>query len=261
MSLSTIEKQIIEKLFQMEGGYVLDFSDRTMEEFFGNDLGIQIYDEKYNYSSGSKANRIRGFIKESSNSEISRVIFALIQYIENKIILGDFKKEDFPEERISMVKKIAVKLSDELVSSADVIVDADKVLSSEKSIETEAFLDHDSIQITLNKAIFGHVKSLLESGHYYNAVEESYKIVRESLRLKTGEEQAHKAFSEQNKSKIFDDKIVSGAESDFRDGVKFLHLAIQNLRNEKAHTPAKEIDKNLALHYIVLAGLAYDLIN
>lgn len=38
-------------------------------------------------------------------------------------------------------------------------------------------------------------------------------------------------------------------------------MAIQNLRNEKSHTPARELDKNLAIHYIVLASLAYDLIN
>lgn len=38
-------------------------------------------------------------------------------------------------------------------------------------------------------------------------------------------------------------------------------MAIQNLRNEKSHTPAKDMDKNLALHYIVLASLAYDLID
>lgn len=38
-------------------------------------------------------------------------------------------------------------------------------------------------------------------------------------------------------------------------------MAIQKLRNEKAHTPATRIDKNLAIHYIVLASLAYDLID
>jgi hypothetical protein len=38
-------------------------------------------------------------------------------------------------------------------------------------------------------------------------------------------------------------------------------MAIQKLRNEKAHTPANKIDKNLAIHYIVLASLAYDLIS
>jgi len=54
--LTTNEKQLLEKLFQMGGGYVLNFSDRTMEEFFRDDLGIDIYHDVYNYASGSKAN-------------------------------------------------------------------------------------------------------------------------------------------------------------------------------------------------------------
>ena len=28
-------------------GYVLDFSDRTMSEFFEEEFGVEIYDEKY----------------------------------------------------------------------------------------------------------------------------------------------------------------------------------------------------------------------
>jgi len=52
-NLTTIEKQILEKLFQMNGGYVLNFSDRTMGEFFRDDVGIDIYSQKYNYASGS----------------------------------------------------------------------------------------------------------------------------------------------------------------------------------------------------------------
>lgn len=42
-------------------GYVLNFSDRTFAEFFHDNLGIDIYTDKYNYASGSKANRMRGF--------------------------------------------------------------------------------------------------------------------------------------------------------------------------------------------------------
>jgi len=59
-NLTTNEKQILEKLFQMNGGYVLNFSDRTMGEFFRDDVGMDIYSKKYNYASGSKANRLRG---------------------------------------------------------------------------------------------------------------------------------------------------------------------------------------------------------
>ena len=51
-----------------------------------------------------------------------------------------------------------------------------------------------------------------------------------------------------------------GDERDFCEGVKFLHMSIQFLRNKKAHTPARELDKNLAIHYISLSSLAYDLI-
>ena len=47
-NLTTLEKQILEKLFQMNGGYVLNFSDRTMGEFFRDDIGIDIYNKKYN---------------------------------------------------------------------------------------------------------------------------------------------------------------------------------------------------------------------
>ena len=59
-NLTTLEKQVLEKLFQKNGGYVLNFSDRTMGEFFRDDVGVDIYNKKFNYASGSKVNRMRG---------------------------------------------------------------------------------------------------------------------------------------------------------------------------------------------------------
>jgi len=128
------------------------------------------------------------------------------------------------------------------------------------SVSVQASFNIDAITIKINENILKHVKTLLETGHYFNAVEESYKIVRGKLKSITGEEQAHKAFNGGNYSKIFKHEAKDDVEKDFFEGVKFLHMAIQKLRNEKAHTPANEIDKNLAIHYIVLASLAYDLI-
>jgi hypothetical protein len=57
--LTFIEKTKLEKLFQMGGGYVLDFSNRTLSEFVAESTGRDIYDAKYEYASGSKANRVR----------------------------------------------------------------------------------------------------------------------------------------------------------------------------------------------------------
>ncbi len=131
----------------------------------------------------------------------------------------------------------------------------------EKQIKTEANFDENTISIILKKEIFSHIKDLLKWWHYFNAVEESYKIVRAKLKSITWKEKAHEWFKEDNYEIIFWHKPSDDAENDFFEWVKFLHLAIQNLRNEKAHTPAKDMDKNLAIHYIVLASLAYDLID
>ena len=104
-------------------------------------------------------------------------------------------------------------------------------------------------------------KDLLNNKHYYNAVEESYKIVRKKLKEITWKEKAHEWFKEDNYELIFWNNPTSEPEKNFFEWVKFLHMAIQKLRNEKAHKPAEKIDKNLAIHYIVLASLAYDLID
>jgi hypothetical protein len=67
-------------------------------------------------------------------------------------------------------------------------------------------------------------------------------------------------FAAANIEKVFGHQPANDAEKDFFEGVKFLNMSIQFLRNEKAHTPATPHERNLALHYISLASLAFDLI-
>lgn len=154
-------------------------------------------------------------------------------------------------ERRSFLRKEFDKILDKLKSG----------LNQETESISEASFSDWTISIILRREIFSHVKGLLESKHYFNAVEESYKIVREKLKSITGNDRAHEWFKKENYEIIFWHMPRNQAEEDFFEGVKFLHMAIQYLRNEKAHTPAKNLDKNLAIHYIVLASLAYDLIN
>ncbi len=244
--LTTIEKQILEKIFQMEGGYVLNFSDRTMREFFRDDVGINIYTQKYNYESGSKANRIRGLWIKSDNKTVAKTILRLIEYIKSQILIDNLKRKDFPTERITAGKEIAEKLLSKKIEQKNGI--------------SKATFKNGNINITLQKDIFDHVQKLLNSGYYFNAVEEAYKIVRKKLEDITGKEKATDAFSNANCEKIFGHQAMSQAEKDFFEGVKFLHMSIQFLRNEKAHTPARDLDENLAIHYISLSSLAYDLI-
>lgn len=244
-TFSTIEKQILEKLFQMESGYVLNFSDRTMGEFFRDDVGIDIHSQKYNYASGSKANRMRGLWLKADDKTVGKSILKLIEYIESQILIDNLKRVDFPIDRINAAKTIAGKLLGRRVKEEG---------------KSQATFKDGNINIVLQKEIFDHVQKLLNDKHYFNAVEEAYKIVRQKLKEITGKEKATDAFSNSNYAKIFGHQPINDAEKDFFEGVKFLHMSIQFLRNEKAHTPARDLDKNLAIHYISLASLAYDLI-
>jgi hypothetical protein len=65
--LSFGEKHKLEKLLGMGGGYVLEFSNRTFQEFVFDSTGRNIFEEKYDYGSGSKANRLRAFWSKEPN--------------------------------------------------------------------------------------------------------------------------------------------------------------------------------------------------
>jgi len=78
--LSSIEKLKLEKFFGMGGGYVLNFSDRTFQEFILENTGIDIYEDKYNYASGSKANRLREFWEQEPNYTVGELISALLEH-------------------------------------------------------------------------------------------------------------------------------------------------------------------------------------
>lgn len=79
-NLTFIEKTKLEKCFNMGGGYVLDFSNRTFAEFIAEITGKDIYDPKYENASGSKANRFRAFWKQESNYVVGKLLSELLEY-------------------------------------------------------------------------------------------------------------------------------------------------------------------------------------
>lgn len=82
--LSFLEKECIESFFELRGGYVIDFTNRTFHEFIFDAVGKDIYDDKYLFDSGSKANRLRAFMKEESNYHVGILLEKLIEYASFK---------------------------------------------------------------------------------------------------------------------------------------------------------------------------------
>ena len=96
-NLSSIERLKIERLFEMGSGYVMDFSNGTFAEFMLENTGVEIYSTKYDYSSGSKANRLRAFWQKESNYVVGKLLTDLLNYWKAKKQLG--YSEIKPEEQ------------------------------------------------------------------------------------------------------------------------------------------------------------------
>jgi hypothetical protein len=80
--LTFFEKQKFEKLLGMGSGYVLEFSNRTFTEFVADSTGRNIFDSRYDYASGSKANRLRAFWLKESNAVVGKLMSDLLDMIE-----------------------------------------------------------------------------------------------------------------------------------------------------------------------------------
>lgn len=83
-NLSFIDKQLIEDVLQMSGGYVLDFTNRTFDEFMTEVIGESIY-AKYEYM--SKANLLRRFMADYPDAYIGKMIILAIKYMRSKNLI------------------------------------------------------------------------------------------------------------------------------------------------------------------------------
>ncbi len=102
--LTAIEKRKIERALGMESGYVLNFSNRTFAEFFLDSFGIDIYNAKYDFGSGSKANRMRAFWERESNYLVGRVLDLL--FTEWNEFKGYGAPDEPPEECVHIVRRL-----------------------------------------------------------------------------------------------------------------------------------------------------------
>lgn len=78
-SLKAIEKRVLEDLFGMPNGYVLDFSKNTFAEFFRETVNVDIYAPKYAVNGDSKAKRLRAFWETEPDTYVGKVLAGLLE--------------------------------------------------------------------------------------------------------------------------------------------------------------------------------------
>jgi hypothetical protein len=116
------DKMTIEKFLGMGDGYVFRFSNRSFEEFIYDAVNINIYDSKYDYASGSKANRLRAFLKIESNYRVATLLSALCEFWLSQVGLYSAMLNEGDRHLCEKCQEIAEKLKlDSIIEEIDVI--------------------------------------------------------------------------------------------------------------------------------------------
>lgn len=102
-TLRRAESVQIERLLEMSSGFVSDFVNRTFEDFFAEEMRIDIYSEKYAYKGTSKANRLRAFLETEDDSIAGEALIALIEY---HVAVTDSSPPELVEECQAIARRL-----------------------------------------------------------------------------------------------------------------------------------------------------------
>lgn len=163
-NLNSIEKLKLEKFFDMGGGYVLDFSNRTFQAFIAENANRDIYDDKYSQEGGSKANRFRAFWKIEPGSVVGKLITDMLEYWKAGKLMRD--------EEITSHEKA---LSDECLRIADKI-------KNDSPVENMDALQSDNIDDRNFRLLSKSIRESIENNEPESAIDRLHTFVVRYLR-------------------------------------------------------------------------------
>jgi hypothetical protein len=128
--LTLHQRKTFDRIFASDRGYVLDFSDRTMSEWFRETFNIEIYNDRFQSEGTSKGKTLRGFVEVAEPRLVAKVLRALWDY---RRTLSEYTEDDPEQEKI--LYTWLVQFTDELEQSSSICIeDAFKDFSGETTL-------------------------------------------------------------------------------------------------------------------------------
>lgn len=133
-NLDFLERESFEMLFDMGGGYVLDFSNRTFEEFVYEKIEINIYKR---YPNLSKAKILRAIINDFDDKTVGKLFLELLRYMKVKKLIREDHQDLFNEcvktgnkliGRTNIIKPVVEKNRKEETQNVDFLKFKDELL-------------------------------------------------------------------------------------------------------------------------------------
>lgn len=134
-NMEYIERDYFEQLFEMKTGYVLDFTNRTFQEFVYEKIQVDVYAK---YTGLSKAKMLRQIMYEFDNVTVGKLLLELMRYMQAKGMVTDANSENFQKcaeiGNKLIGKKVSVKVPSSPKVNNSIMLDYDKYLKDLKSI-------------------------------------------------------------------------------------------------------------------------------
>lgn len=105
-NMKASDMRVIDRVLGMESGYVLNFSDRTIAEFFLDELNIDFTDSRFAENGTSKAKRLRTFLQTVDKGTAARTLRELLKYRASMYQLSR-QKDDLPNADGMLLEVIA----------------------------------------------------------------------------------------------------------------------------------------------------------
>ncbi len=145
---------ILEKQFEMERGFVLDFSNSSFQQFIYNDCGLNIYNSKYAIRGDSKAKRLRIFWQTESDSIVGKLINEMLAYWRTSRKVNNIK----------ITKEEAIIFNDCLTIANRLRGVSNKTTSKNAETTKDEFLKREYKNINIdNLDIDAHVIEIIKS--------------------------------------------------------------------------------------------------
>lgn len=108
-NLTYREKSVLEELFGMSSGYVMDFSNNSFSRFIGDAINIDIYSDPGYEEYSSKANKLRQIWNDEPDNVVGNLIEALLSYFED-MQLRQNRLTDYERKKIDEMRLVASRL-------------------------------------------------------------------------------------------------------------------------------------------------------
>lgn len=121
--LKALDFQLLNDIFVMGDGYVLNFSNKTFSEFFADQLGVDIDSPIYSQEGKSKGKRLRYYLRKATTADVVRVLLALWDYRETRLLRAG-ESDPLPnhrEEFATLIARLGGKRPERISKNGQVI--------------------------------------------------------------------------------------------------------------------------------------------